>query len=133
MPIFLLSGQKGRDAMNSDSTIGGGSSTRKYRHSLISCISLFLQCLESVADPSAKRCVRWTPQAASTAAVLMALDADTTLDGNFQNAYACMKGDYRGRCRTGQTYNGLLKALERQKDTVLPIVKTELRAQARRR
>ncbi|MCH7548683.1 MAG: DUF3179 domain-containing protein [Candidatus Krumholzibacteriota bacterium] len=44
-----------------------------------------------------------------------------------------MKGDYRGRGRTGQTYNGLLKALERQKDTVLPIVKTELRTQARRR
>ena len=119
--------------MKSDSTIGGGSSTRKYRHSLISCISLFLQCLESVDDPSATRRVRWTPQAASTAAVLMALGADTTLDGNFQHAAECMKSDYSGRSRTGKTYNGLLKALERQKVTVLPIVKKELRAQARHR
>ncbi len=63
----------------------------------------------------------------------MALNADTTLHGNFQHARACMKGDYRGHCRTGQTYNGLLKALERQQDTVLPIVKTELRAHVRRR
>lgn len=131
--MFLLSGQKGKDAMKTDSKIGGGASARRYRHPLVSCISLFLQCLETIADPSVKRRVRWTPQAASTAAVLMALDADTTLCGSFGHARACMKGDFRGRCRTGQTYNGLLKALERQQDTVLPIVKTQLRAQVRRR
>ncbi len=44
-----------------------------------------------------------------------------------------MKSDYRGLHRTGRTYNGLLKALERQKDAVMPIVKAELRAQVRRR
>lgn len=100
---------------------------------MLSCISVFLQGLATVPDPSAKRRVRWTPQAASTAAMLMALDADGTLQGCFQNARACMKGDSRGRHRTGTTYNGLLKALERQQDTVLPVVKTELRGQARRR
>jgi hypothetical protein len=131
--MFLLSGQKGRDAMKTDSRIGGGASAHRYRHPLLSCISLFLQCLATVPDPSAKRRVRWTPHAASTAAVLMALDADGTLHGCFQNARVCMKGDYRGRHRTGTTYNGLLKALERQQDTVLPVVKMELRAQARRR
>ena len=119
--------------MKADSKIGGAASARRYRHPLLSSISLFLQCLQTAADPAAKRRVRWTPQVASTAAVLMALDSDTTLYGNFQHARACMKGDYRGHCRTGQTYNGLLKALERQQNTVLPIVKTELRAQVRRR
>ena len=131
--MFLLSGQKGRDAMKTDSKIGGGASTRRYRHPLLSSISLFLQCLQAAVDPAVRRRVRWTPQAASTAAVLMALDSDATLYGSFQQARACMKGDYRGCCRTGKTYNGLLKALERQQHTVLPIVKTELRAQVRRR
>ena len=119
--------------MQTDLKIGGAASARRYRHPLLSAISLFLQCLQGAVDPVAKRRVRWTPQAASTAAVLMTLDSDTTLYGNFQHAQACMKGDYRGRDRTGQTYNGLLKALERQQNTVLPIVRTELRAQVRRR
>jgi hypothetical protein len=63
----------------------------------------------------------------------MGLDADDTLEGRFQHARACMKHDYRGRRRTGTTYNGLLKALERQQDTVLPIVKRELRQHVHRR
>jgi hypothetical protein len=44
-----------------------------------------------------------------------------------------MKRDSRGRRRTGITYNGLLKALERQQGTSLPIMKKELRDQVRRR
>jgi hypothetical protein len=94
---------------------------------------VFLQCLVGVADPVAKRRVRWTPRAASTAAVLMALDGNRTLEGRFQHARTCMKYDYRGERRTGATYNGLLKALERQQNTVLPVVKRELRGHVRRR
>jgi hypothetical protein len=131
--MFCLSGQKGRDAMKTDSRIGGGASARLYRHSVVSCISLLLRCLGTVPDPSAKRRVRWTPQAASTAAVLMGLDGEDTLESRFQHARACMKHDYRGRRRTGATYNGLIKALERQQHTVLPIVKRELREHGRRR
>ena len=119
--------------METDSKAGGGASAHVYRHPLLSCISVFLECLAEVADPKAKRRVRWTPRAASTAAVVMALDPDGTLEGRFQGARSCMKGDFRRRRRTGTTYNGLLKALERQKDVVLPIVKTNLRSQARRR
>lgn len=119
--------------MKTDSRIGGGSSAQIYRHPLLSCISVFLQCLATVADPKAKRRVRWTPQAASTAAVLMAIDADASLTGRFQHARSCMRRDYRGRRRTGSTYNGLLKALERQQDTSLPIVKKKLREQVRQR
>jgi hypothetical protein len=92
-----------------------------------------MQCLVGVVDPVAKRSVRWTPHAASTAAVLMGLDPDDTLEGRFQHTRRCMKHDYRGRHRTGATYNGLLKALERQQDTVLPMVKRELRGHVRRR
>lgn len=131
--MFCLSGQKGRDAMKTDRRIGGAASAHSYRHPLASCISVFLQCLVGVADPVAKRRVGWTPHAASTAAVLMALDADGTLQGRFQHARSCLKDDGRRRHRTGTTYNGLVKALERQQDSVLPMVKTELRAQVRRR
>ena len=128
--MFLLSGQKGRDAMKTGSRIGGGASALGYRHPLLSRISLFLQCLADMADPATRRRVRWTPHVASTAAVLMALDADGPLHGRFEHARVCLKD---GRCRPGTTYNGLLKALERQQDRVLPIVKTQLRARVRRR
>jgi IS4 transposase len=131
--MFCLSGQKGRDAMRTDSKIGGGPSALIHRHSWLSCISVFLQCLVGVADPAAKRRVRWTPYAASTAAVLMALDADGTLQGRFRHARSCLKGDGRRRRGTGTTYNGLVKALERQETHVLPIVKAELRTHVRRR
>lgn len=113
--------------------IGGGASAHGYRHPLLSFISAFLGCLADVPDPAAKRRVRWTPQAASTAAVLMALDEDGALTGRFRHARSCMKDDYRRRRRTGKTYNGVMKALERQEHVVLPRVKTELRSQVRRR
>lgn len=119
--------------MTTDHRIGGGASARIHRHPWLSCISVFLQCLVDVVDPTAKRRVRWTPHAASTAAVLMALDPDATLQGRFQHARSCLRGGGRHGRRTGTTYNGLVKALERQQDSVLPIVKTELRAQVRRR
>lgn len=119
--------------MKTDSRVGGGASAHVYRHALLSSFSAFLQCLATVVDPSAKRRVRWTPQAASTAAVLMALDEDAALTGRFQHVRLCMKGDYRRRRRTGTTYNGLLKALERQQYVTLPLVKTELRGHVRKR
>ncbi len=131
--MICLSGQKGREAMRTDSRIGGGASAHNYRHPLVSCISVFLSCLAEVADPSAKRRVRWTPQAASTAAVLMAFDADPALTERFRHIRSCMKGDYSRQRRTGTTYNGLMKALERQQDAVLPLVKTEMRCHVQER
>lgn len=97
----------------------------------MAAISLFLQPLSACVDPAQRR-VRWTPLAASTAAVLMAL-AEGALGGRFREAHRCLAADYRRRRRTGATYNGLLKALERQQHTVLPRVKAELRAHVRRR
>jgi len=44
-----------------------------------------------------------------------------------------MAGDFRGRHHVGRTYNGLVKALERQGKHVLPIIKSNLRLQVRRR
>lgn len=119
--------------MKTDSRIGGGASAHVYRHALTSGISLFLQCLAAVVDPKAKRRVQWTPQAASTAAVLMALDTDTALAGRFPHVHSCLKRDHRGRRRTGKTHNGLIKALERQNEVTLPLVKSELRGHARKR
>ena len=118
--------------MRTDSRIGGGASARTYRHPLLSSISVFLQCLTAVVDPMAKRRVRCTPQAASTTAVVMALDRGCSLQSRFDDARSCMRRDFRGRRRTGSTYNGLLKALERQQAATSPIVKTELRRRMRR-
>lgn len=119
--------------MKTDSRIGGGASALDYRHVLASSISVFLQCLATMVDPAARRRVHWTPQAASTAAVLMALDEDRTLSGRFQYVRSALKRNHRGRTRTGNTYNGLLKALERQQHVTLPRVKAELRGHVRKR
>ena len=126
-----LSGQKGRDAMRTDFGIGGGTSALNYRHPLVSHISPFLKSLQGMPDPAARRRVRWTPFASALAAVLMALDRGCPLNVRFEDAHACMAPDFACRRRVGRTYNGLVKALERQADSVLPILKEDLRRQAK--
>jgi hypothetical protein len=112
--------------MKTDCTIGGGLSVPSYRHPLLSSISTDLKCLENMEDPVARR---WTPLAASMAAVLMSLDAHQPLFVRLKDARACMAGDFAGPRRTGKTYNGLIKALLRQKTRVLPVLKKHLRSQ----
>lgn len=115
--------------MTTDCMIGGGTSALKYRHPLISSISPFLACLQDMPDPVAKRRVRWTPMAASMAAVLMAWDRGCPLCERFEDAQACMTTDFARRTQVGKTYNGLVKALERQAPQVLPVLKADLRRQ----
>jgi len=131
--MFCLSGQKGRDAMKTDRRIGGRASVSGYRHPLVFRISLFLSCLADMPDPKAKRRVRWTPMAASIAAALMAMDPGCGLGVRCEDALRCMACDFTRRRRVGKTYNGLLKALERQSAVVLPAVKADLRRQAQSR
>jgi hypothetical protein len=131
--MICLSGQKGRDAMQTDFDIGGGTSALDYRHPLVFRISSFLRSLQRMHDPVAKRRVRWTPFASGLAAVLMALDRGCPLNVRFEDAHACMATDFVRRKRIGQTYNGLVKALERQSALVLPVLKEDLRRQARTR
>lgn len=111
--------------------IGRNSAAKEYRHPLLARISPFLSCLTGMPDPKATRPVRWTPLAASMAAVLMALNAGTTLAVRCEDALDCMGLDFARRARVGCTYNGLLKALERQASSVLPILKADLRLKAR--
>ncbi len=94
---------------------------------------MFLGALRALPDPVAHRQVRWTPAAGGAAAVLMALDSGCTLGVRCEDALACMAGDFRRRRRVGTTYNGWVKALERQAPTVLPLLKADLRRQAPRR
>jgi hypothetical protein len=102
--MFCLSGQKGRDAMNTDGRIGGGISVPRHRHPLLSRISVFLGCLGGMMDPFAKRRVRWTPMASAMAAVLMALDRGCPLNVRFEDAAACMSTDFsRPGPRGGRT------------------------------
>jgi len=128
--MFLLSGQKGKDAMHTDSAIGQGYSVVKYRHPLLQKINPYLRSLHGMQDPVAKRRVRWTPHTAALAAILMVLDVGCSLTVRFQDALACLGVDLRGS-RLGRSYNGLLKALVRQSSTVLSTLKTDLRCQTR--
>jgi hypothetical protein len=70
--------------------------------------------------------VRWTPQSAATAAVLMSLGNTATLKVRCDEALICLTGQ-SGGLRLGKTYNGLAKALVRQSETVLPVLKADLR------
>src|SRR5258708_15198508 len=129
--MFLLSGQKGRDAMRTDPTIGVRDQTvLEYRHPRLQRISPYFRCLEGLPDAAAQRPVRWTPLAASLAAVLMSLDIGCTLGVRCRDALACMGVAFTRRRRTGKTYNGLLKALVRQSPAVLAKLKADLRRQA---
>ena len=126
--MFLWSGQKGKDAMTTDTRIGGGASVRVYRHPLLATINPYLQGLEDGQDPAA-RC--WTPHRAATAAVLLAYDAPNPLFIRWENAALCLSAPTSVTVRRGGTYNGLMKALARQAPTVLPRLRADLRRHVR--
>jgi hypothetical protein len=107
---------------------GGLNAAPIYRQPLLECLSPYLSCLATVDDPSGRK-VRWTPQAAATAAMLMALGDSPTLKARCEEALMCLSRDVGGR-RLGKTYNGLVKALTRQSETALPVVKNDLRRHA---
>jgi len=119
--------------MKPDCRIGGGTSALNYRHPLVSRISSFFACLQNMPDAAVHRQVRWTPLATATAAVLMALDHGCPLYARFEDARVCMGSDFVQRRRVGGSYNGLMKALERQAASVLPVLKKDLRRQAHER
>jgi hypothetical protein len=82
-------------------------------------------------DPTARRRVKWTPQAAATAAVLMALGGTLSLQVRCDDALTCLAEEPRRRA-LGKTYNGLIKALVRRADQVLPVLKADLRRAAKK-
>lgn len=122
--MVLLSGQKGRDAMQPDCQIGPGVSVCIYRHPLLAAMNPCLSCLDSLVDPSARR---WSPKAAALAAVLMAIDANCPLFMRLDHAASCLSRE-RAHRRCGQSYNGLIKALMRQAPEVLPVLKADLKS-----
>ena len=76
--------------------------------------------MNGMADSGAQRGVRWTPLAASLAAILMTLDPGCPLNIRCEDALACIATNFRRRRCVGKTYNGLVKALQRQAAAVLP-------------
>lgn len=108
---------------------GRGDAAPIYRHPLLEILSPYLSSLANVQDPSCRE-VMWRPRAAATAAVLMALATTATLKVRCDEALMCLAQDTRGR-RLGRTYNGLVKALVRQSEAVLPVLKADLRRQTR--
>ncbi len=119
--------------MKTDRRIGSAGSAVSYRHPLLARISVFLSSLAAMPDPRARRKVRWTPLAAGLAAILMALDPGCPLGVRCADALACLADESTRRRRVGTTYNGLVKALERQAPEVLLVLKADLRRQARSR
>lgn len=115
--------------MNTRKNKGNRSAAPNYRHPLLESIKGYLSCLAGVKDPCGRK-VRWKPQAAATAAVLMALSRNPTLGLSSHEALACLAQEPSFK-RVGKTYNGLVKALLRQADTVLPLVKADLRRRAK--
>jgi hypothetical protein len=101
-----------------------------YRHPLVEGLNPYLSCLSRVEDPGGRK-VRWTPLAAVTAAVLMSLSHTATLKVRCEEALMCLSCGAGGG-RLGKTYNGLAKALVRQSETALPVMKAELRGHAKK-
>jgi hypothetical protein len=108
---------------------GHGDAAQIYRHPLVDAMNPYLACLEDVADPSTKS-VRWTPKAATLTGVLMALSSHRTMAGRCHDALACLENDALN-CGLPGSYNGLAKALLRQQDTVLPVLKANLKRHAK--
>jgi len=135
--MFLLSGQKGKDAMITDSRFGGGRSVdvdsvkvdslEVYRHPLLKTISPYLHSLESLKDPVARL---WQPQLVCATCVLMAYDAADGLCVRLQTARDLW--DPIDQQLGGRTYNGLCKAMLRQAEWVLPVLQADLREHVRR-
>lgn len=111
--------------MSSNLRVGGYQFAFEYRHPLLRKLNGFLHCLTEMPEHVLGRRVHWTPRVASLAAVLMAFDPHCDLGTRCGDALACLAGDRAG---LGRTYNGLLKALERQKESVLPHLKRDLRS-----
>jgi hypothetical protein len=120
-----LCAQKGRDAVKTRRKKGRRIAAQNYRHPLLQSLSPYLSCLLEVDDPSVRK-VRWAPQAAAMAAVLMALGDTSTLKVRCDEALLCLVQETGGG-RLGKTYNGLVKALLRQSETALPVMKAGLR------
>ena len=114
--------------MLSNQLVGGCHTAQVYRHPLINKISLFTRSLSDLPDPKAKRRVRWTPVNTAIAAILMAFDAASTLGQRCREGLACLDVDFTGKRRVGRTYNGLIKAMERQAETVPELLRHSLRA-----
>lgn len=119
--------------MCNDRRIARGSSVYRYRHPLLARMTVFLAVLRDMPDPVAQRKVQWTPMATATAAVLTALNHDRTLSSSCEEALAAMRPDHRRGRKVGRTYNGHVKALERQTPRVLPLLKGDLRRQVKTR
>lgn len=114
----------------SDRKVGGDHAAMLYRHPLVARLTILMRALADRPDPSGRK-VRWTPLAAAVAAVLMTLDGAGGLKARFAQVSSCLNDAFRGRRRVGQSYNGLMKALVRQADSVWPVLRADLRDQTR--
>jgi len=123
--------------MITDFRFGGGRSVHAdsaavdslgvYRHPLLKTISPYLQSLESLEDPVARR---WQPWLTAVTCVLMAYDAAAGLCVRMQTARDVW--DPQDQLSGGRTYNGLCKAMLRQAESVLPVLRADLREHVRR-
>ena len=107
---------------------GGLDAAPVYRQPLAETINGYLTCLDQLPDPATRR-VKWQPRKAVLAGVLMALSGHGAIMGRCRDALACLHHD-PAHAALPASYNGLIKALLRQQDTVMPVLKAALKRHA---
>ena len=110
--------------------IGQSSSQRSYHRQLLHAIGKFLPHRGLPLRREDRR-VRWTDRLLVAMAMLMAWQAAPTLKDAFEACWQVVTGMYPTRRRAGHTYEGFIKALQRQSGRLMPIVAAALREAVR--
>lgn len=106
-------------------SVGGGAATcRVYRHALVRFIS---GVLGPIADG-----LGWSPASVAIAGVLMSWEPAPTLGQRFESVLGVLDAALPRRRRTGRTYQGLVKALDRHSHALLITLAPRLRTCTRR-
>ncbi|MGP1347078.1 MAG: transposase [Phycisphaerales bacterium] len=109
---------------------GGAAPCAVYRHALLRIISELLGPLDA-GRARAGRGGRWSPAAVAFAGVLMGWDPAPTLAQRFESVLGVLDAALPRRRRTGRTYQGFVKALDRHADDLLHTLAPRLRIRTR--
>ena len=101
--------------------IGQSSHQRVYHRELLHAIGKFLpHC--GLGLRSRDQRVRWTDRLLVVAAILMAWQTAATLKDAFEACWQVVAGMYPTRRRSGHTYQGFIKALQKRSPRLLAVV-----------
>jgi len=110
--------------------IGQSSAQRSYHRELLHAIGEFLP-RRGLPLRSEDQRVRWTDRLLVMTAILMAWQTAANLKDAFEACWQVVRGMYPTRRRAGHTYEGFIKALQKQSPRLLSIVAAALRKAVR--